>query len=233
MLPESSSFPGITRLNKGEKMLSILFENDDLLVVEKPEGIASIPERQKEQACLLERVSASVGHKLYVVHRLDKEVSGVLLFAKHAAAHKDLNEQFSQRTIQKTYMAVTHGVITGPLTRIDAPIRQFGSGRMGVDFDRGKPCITEFSVTRRFEGHTLVTIHPFTGRRHQIRVHFYSIGHPLVGDRRYGEKMIQKQFPRLLLHAHQLTCRLLSGTEMTFQSPLPASFRQVMQTMIR
>ncbi|MDY0092543.1 MAG: RluA family pseudouridine synthase [Candidatus Vecturithrix sp.] len=214
-------------------MISILFENDDLLVVEKPEGIATIPERQKEKECLLGLVSASVAHKLYIVHRLDKEVSGVLVFAKHAAAHKNLNEQFNQRKIQKTYMAVTHGVIERAIHRIDTPIRQFGSGRMGIDLKQGKPCITEFSVTQRFEAYTLVKIHPLTGRRHQIRVHFYSIGHPLVGDSRYGEKSIQSQFPRLLLHAHQLTCRLLSGEEMTFTSPLPPSFRQVMETMVQ
>lgn len=214
-------------------MISILFENDDLLVVEKPEGIASIPERQKEKECLFDLVSAFIGQKVFVVHRLDKEVSGLLLFAKRAAAHKDLNDQFSQREIHKTYMAVAHGVIKRSFTAIDAPIRQFGSGRMGIDLKQGKPCITEFSVTRRFEKYTLVKIRPLTGRRHQIRVHFYSIGHPLVGDRRYGEKTLQSHFPRLLLHAHQLTCRLLSGEEMTFQSPLPASFRQVMQTMIQ
>ncbi|GAK58699.1 pseudouridine synthase [Candidatus Vecturithrix granuli] len=214
-------------------MISILFENEELLVVDKPEGIATIPERQKEKDCLLGLVSASVNHKLYVVHRLDKEVSGVLVFAKHAAAHKALNEQFNQRTIHKTYMAVAHGVIERSSHKIDVPIRQFGSGRMGIDHKQGKPCITEFSVTRRFEAYTLVKVHPLSGRRHQIRVHFYSIGHPLVGDLRYGEKAIQSQFPRLLLHAHQLTCRLLSGEEMTFTSPLPVSFRQVMETMIQ
>ncbi len=111
------------------------------------------------------------------------------MFAKHAAAHKNLNEQFNQRKIQKTYMAVTHGVIERAIHRIDTPIRQFGSGRMGIDLKQGKPCITEFSVTQRFEAYTLVKIHPLTGRRHQIRVHFYSIGHPLVGDSRYGEKI--------------------------------------------
>ena len=213
-------------------MISILFENEDLLVVDKPEGIATIPERQKEKECLLGLVSAAVAHKLYVVHRIDKEVSGVLLFAKHAEAHKALNNQFNQRTIHKTYMAVTHGVIERSIHKIDAPIRQFGSGRMGIDLKQGKPCITEFSITRRFEAYTLVKVHPLTGRRHQIRVHFYSLGHPLVGDLRYGEKAIQAQFPRLLLHAHQLTCQLLSGEEITFTSPLPASFRQVMETMV-
>lgn len=212
-------------------MISILFENEDLLVVEKPEGIAAIPERQKEKECLLSLASALVEQKLYVVHRIDKEVSGVLVFAKHAAAHKEFNEQFNQRTIHKTYMAVTHGVIERSIHKIDAPIRQFGSGRMGIDLKQGKPCITEFSVTRRFDAYTLVKVHPLTGRRHQIRVHFYSIGHPLVGDLRYGEKAIQSQFPRLLLHAHQLTCRLLSGEEITFTSPLPVSFRQFMETM--
>lgn len=143
-------------------MISILFENEDLLVVEKPEGIATIPERQKEKESVLGLVSAAVNHKLYVVHRLDKEVSGVLAFAKHAEAHKALNQQFNQRTIHKTYMAVTHGVIGRSIHKIDTPIRQFGSGRMGIDLKQGKPCITEFSVTRRFETYTLVKVHPLT-----------------------------------------------------------------------
>ncbi len=167
--------------------------------------------------------------KLYVVHRLDKDVSGVILFAKNAAAHKYLNDQFSHQNIRKTYVALTHGVIKETNGTIDKPLRQFGSGRMGVDLYRGKPCITQFCVADRFEGYTLVRAHPLTGRRHQIRVHFYSIGHPIVGDLRYGDKLVQRTFPRLMLHAQEIAFRLPSGEKVAIEAPISETFESAME----
>lgn len=171
--------------------IPILFENDDLIAVNKPEGLASILERAKEKDCVLSLLSSLSRRKLYIVHRLDKETSGVLIFAKNAAAHKCLNQQFSSREIKKTYVALTHGEIPENSGIIDKPLRQFGSGRVGVDAQKGKSSATEFKVERRFVDYTLVSVHPSTGRRHQIRSHLYSIGHPIVGDLRYGDKVLQ------------------------------------------
>jgi RluA family pseudouridine synthase len=210
-------------------MPSILFEDDDIIAVNKPGGLASIPERRREADNLLAQLSEQFPGKLYVVHRLDKEVSGVILFAKHAAAHKALNTQFSQRQVRKTYLALTHGVFEPDRDIIDAPIRQFGSGRMGVDQQRGKPSQTEFIVQERFYAATLLKMHPVTGRRHQIRVHLYHIGHPIVGDIRYGEKALQRQFPRVMLHATQIRFRVLSKEEKTIEAPLPELFTHVVR----
>lgn len=210
-------------------MIPILFEDQDILAVNKPEGLASIPESAEGKASLLSLLEPAFPGKLYVVHRLDKEVSGVLLFAKNAAVHKHLNDQFSNRNVRKTYAALTHGVIKETDGIIDKPLHQFGSGRMGVDLYRGKPCITEFRVADRFEGYTLVKAHPLTGRRHQIRVHFYSIGHPIVGDLRYGDKLVQRAFPRLMLHAQEIAFRLPSGEEVAIEAPIPETFKLAME----
>jgi tRNA pseudouridine32 synthase/23S rRNA pseudouridine746 synthase len=213
-------------------MIPVLFENDDLLAVNKPEGLASIPEGVKDRDCLLSLLESAGTGRLYIVHRLDKEASGVILFARNAATHKHLNEQFRQRTVSKTYVALVHGVIAENSGIIDQPIREFGSGRMGVDRQRGKPCRTEFQVSERLAAYTLVQAHPLTGRRHQLRVHFYSLGHPIVGDRRYGDKAMQRAFPRLMLHAQEITFPLPTGEKVTVQAPIPESFWAVV-AMVR
>lgn len=134
-------------------MIPILFEDDDILAIEKPEGLASIPEGDPARPSLLSILSARFPHKLYVVHRLDKDVSGAIRFAKHPEAHRHLNEQFSQRRVHKTYLALAHGVVEVDQDVIDGRLRQYGSGRMGVDPVRGKRALTEFQVLERFFGH--------------------------------------------------------------------------------
>jgi tRNA pseudouridine32 synthase/23S rRNA pseudouridine746 synthase len=213
-------------------VFSILFEDDHIIAVNKPEGIASIPERAPGKESLLSLLSPRFPGKLYVVHRLDKEVSGVILFAKNAQAHKYLNDQFSSRNVFKTYLALVHGIIEEDQGLIEKPIRQFGSGRMAVDPIRGKASATSFEVTERFGSHTLVRVHPQTGRRHQIRVHFYSLGHPIAGDPGYGEKAIQRLYPRLMLHAQEIRFRLPGGREIMVEAALPESFQMVVN-MVR
>ena len=205
-------------------LIPVLFEDADVLAVNKPEGLASIPERDATQESTLSLLSAARPTKLYVVHRLDKEVSGVMLFAKTADAHKYVNDQFSHHSVRKSYLALVHGVVARESGTIDAPLRQFGSGRMGVDGKQGKESISTFHVLRRFNSHTLVEVHPVTGRRHQIRVHLYSLGHAIVGDPLYGEKETWRQFTRLMLHAHRIEFRLPSGNEIRVEAPAPASF---------
>lgn len=210
-------------------VIPILFENSDVIAVDKPEGLAAIPERRRQGQSLLDRLSTERGEKLYVVHRLDKETSGVIVFARNAETHRWLNRQFQDRVVAKTYMALTHGVFASDEGVIDEPLRQFGSGRVAVDAERGKASISEFHVVERFESHTLVEIRPRTGRRHQIRVHLYHLGHSVVGDPLYDDKNIQKNFPRLMLHAQGLTIRLSSGQDLSLAAPMPESFQAVLR----
>jgi len=208
-------------------MIPILFENDDLLAVNKPEGLAAIPERLPGNKSLFEMLSAERAEKLYIVHRLDRETSGVIVFAQNAETHRWLNRQFESRSVRKTYLALVHGSVPDDEGIIDAPLRQFGSGRVAVDPERGKASSTEFRVQNRFKSATLVEAYPCTGRRHQIRVHLYHLGHPIVGDPLYGDKIQQTPYPRLMLHAQNLTLHLPSTDDLTLEAPVPESFRAV------
>ncbi len=218
-------------MEHGSSHVVILFEDDDILAVDKPEGLAVVPERDRSRPCLLEVLSRQVSYKPYVVHRLDKEVSGVMLLAKNLEAHKYLNDQFETRQVHKTYLALVHGVMEQDEGTIDRPIREFGSGRMGVDARQGKPSVTKYKVVGRMAGYTLLEVHPITGRRHQIRVHLYSIGHPIVGDVRYGDKALQGLFGRLMLHSLKVSFTLPSGRKQTVEGRVPASFQQVLEAL--
>jgi len=205
-------------------MIPILYDHNDILAIEKPAGISSIPERNLSKETVLSILEKQLGQKLFVVHRLDKEVSGVMLFARTAAAHKHLNKAFFDRTVSKTYRALVLGVIKEETGTIDKPIRQFGSGRMGVDEKKGKPCQTSFEVLERFDDTTLLNAFPVTGRRHQIRVHLYAIGHPVAGDPLYGDKNTQKKYPRLMLHAVKIKFYGVDKIEIVVESNAPEVF---------
>jgi 23S rRNA-/tRNA-specific pseudouridylate synthase len=151
-----------------------------------------------------------------------------MLFAKTAQSHKLLNDQFFNRKVKKTYTLLAHGLFAGDSGVIDKPIRQFGSGRMGVDEKTGKPSVTKYEVIDRKGEYSLVSVFPQTGRRHQIRVHFYSIDHPVAGDLRYGDKSKQQPFPRLMLHASKVEFALSSGERKVVASSLPESFAKVL-----
>jgi RluA family pseudouridine synthase len=206
-------------------MISILFEDADIVAVDKPEALAAIPERRPQGDSLLESLQAQREEKLFIVHRIDKDTSGVIVFARNAQAHRFLNQQFEARQVEKTYLALVHGVVGEDAGTIDQPLRQYGSGRVAVDAERGKPSVTHFRIIERFGSHTLIEAHPGTGRRHQIRVHLYHLGHAIVGDPLYGEPALQRDFPRLMLHAQRLTLQLPSGADLTVEAPIPESFR--------
>jgi tRNA pseudouridine32 synthase / 23S rRNA pseudouridine746 synthase len=198
--------------------IPVLHETAELLVVAKPEGIATIPERDPAVPSVRRELEAQRGETLWVVHRLDKEVSGVLLFARSAEAHRELCQKFEQRLVQKTYLALVGGEVRKETDVIDMPLRQFGSGRMGVDA-RGKASQTAYRVRARGTGCTLLEVEPHTGRRHQIRVHLYAIEHPLFGETRYGDTTRPVETPRLMLHAWKLA---VSG--LSVEAPPPPSF---------
>ncbi len=209
----------------------VLFETDDYIAVDKTEGVVSLAEGGR--GGLPELIKPHYPGKLFPVHRLDRGASGVIVFAKNAAAHRHLNGEFDRREVRKTYLAVVDGVPSSNRGQINAPIREFGSGRMGVDPKRGKPSSTEWKLAERLDGATLLRVSPATGRRHQIRVHLYHIGHPILGDRRYGDRARQERFPRLMLHALSLEFALPSGERVAVEAPPPPSFENVVAGLRR
>jgi len=204
--------------------LQVVYEDGCLLAVDKPAGQLVIPGRGAEAGpVLVDAVSRHLGVKAFVVHRIDRETSGLVLFAKDAATHAALSKLFEKRRVRKSYLAVVSGTVPSA-GRITAPIREFGSGRMGVD-PRGKDAETKYRPLRTWGDPpaTLLEVEPRTGRRHQIRVHLYSIGHPVLGDSQYGrERPVggghgaavlgalpfssrgEGGRPRLMLHAYSL-----------------------------
>ena len=143
---------------------SILRRTDAWIAVAKPAGIAAIPEAAGDTDCLQARIAVELGTRVWVVHRLDKEVSGVILFALNAEEHRRLNLAFEHRLVTKTYLAGAHGVVSGDAGEIDLPLREFGSGRIGVDHEKGRPCLTRWRVRERRDDQTLLEMEPHTER---------------------------------------------------------------------
>lgn len=214
-------------------MVAVLQEEKDFIAVVKPEGISAIPERNPEAVSLVRQLEARMGEKLFVVHRLDKEVSGLIVFARNAAMHRCLSLQFERRQVEKTYLALVHGKVAGKSGVVDAPIRQFGSGRMGVDGARGKQSETRWEILEEGEDCSLLRVHPVTGRRHQIRVHLYHMGHPIIGDLRYGEKTLQARWPRVMLHSNSICFHLPDKSPVKIICPPTESFSVIQKDCLR
>jgi 23S rRNA pseudouridine1911/1915/1917 synthase len=214
--------------------LHVLYEDADLVAIDKPAGMvvhagAGVHSGTLVNALLhhFEALSG-VGGALRpgIVHRLDRYTSGVLLVAKNDAAHRTLAEQFSGRQVEKTYIALVHGVVKAETGRIDRPIARdpVHRTRMTARLGEGRAAWSEYRVTKRFERFTLLQVRIGTGRTHQIRVHLSGLGHPVVGDALYGAPAKVEGMPELgryFLHAHRIRFRLPStGDEMTVVSPL-------------
>jgi RluA family pseudouridine synthase len=211
--------------------IEILYEDKDIVAVNKPEGLASISESDINNETLHSFLEKKYLQKMFIVHRIDKEASGIILFAKNPETHKYLNDQFAKRRVKKTYLALVHSKVNDEKGRVDKPIREFGSGRMGVDEKNGKRSITDYKLNKEYKDFSLLHVSIITGRRHQIRVHLYSIGNPIVGDLRYGDRKIQEKFPRLMLHAHEIEIKLPSGKSEYIKAVPPSSFTDFLETI--
>jgi 23S rRNA pseudouridine1911/1915/1917 synthase len=204
------------------KPLSILFEDNEFIIVCKPAGIPTHPDNVHKEDTLVQRVLAycslsdiGLPHRPGVIHRLDKDTSGIILFAKTNAAHQYFSRVFSDRLVKKQYLALVHGVHIPDSGTIDSPIVRDGINRKKMCVSSGKNskyAVTHFDVLERFSTTTFVKVLIETGRTHQIRVHFSSIGHPIVGDVIYGNILLDKKVYkkcgeefRLFLHAESLT----------------------------
>ena len=223
--------------------LDIIFENDDLIVVDKPAGMVVHPAAGHASGTL---VNAVLGYdpdiegiggeeRPGVVHRLDKETSGLILLAKNEHAHRWLQDQFRLRKVQKTYLALVDGKPPTPSGRVEAPIGRDPSHRKRmaiVPESRGRAAISEYKTLESFKEHTLLEFHPLTGRTHQIRLHCAFLGCPIVGDEVYGRRKPSVEIKRHFLHAYRLNIILPREQEPSvFKSPLPEELEQVLNTL--
>jgi 23S rRNA pseudouridine1911/1915/1917 synthase len=230
-------------------VLNVQYEDDDLLVINKPAGLLVHEALKDEHRAtvvdgLLERHPevANVGDdptRPGIVHRLDKDVSGLMVIAKTQKSFDTLKRQFQQRTVNKEYLALVYGSLPKETDTIDLKIaRSKNKGRMvaRTGLQEGKEAITQYDVLKRFATATYVSVKILTGRTHQIRVHFQALGYPIVGDKLYkvrGMKFREIPLPRLFLHSHKLTIRLMDGKEKSFMAPLPDELENVLEKMKR
>jgi 23S rRNA pseudouridine1911/1915/1917 synthase len=223
--------------------LNILFENDDLLVIDKPAGMVVHPAAGHSSGTL---VNAVLGYdpeiegiggeeRPGVVHRLDKETSGLILLAKNERAHRWLQDQFRLRKVEKTYLALVDGKPPTPSGRVEAYIGRDPSHRKKmaiVSESRGREAISEYKTVESFEKHTLLEFHPLTGRTHQIRLHCAFLGCPIVGDEIYGKKKPSIEIGRHFLHAYRLKI-ILPGEKQQkfFEARLPMELEHVLSSL--
>ena len=171
------------------KNVEIVFEDEHLLVLNKPANLLVLPDRYNEKLPNLSSILNGELGKVYVVHRIDRETSGVIVFAKTPTAHAKLSSQFEGRDVEKVYQAIVVGTAINDEGCIDAPLAESARqpGVMRVVQKGGKESITDYIVLERFRGYAFVGIRPRTGRTHQIRVHLQSIGVPILADKLYGD----------------------------------------------
>jgi 23S rRNA pseudouridine1911/1915/1917 synthase len=220
-------------------LIHILYKDDHLVVVNKPPGMVVYPSAGHTHGTIMNAIAhhceklATVGGPLRpgVVHRLDKDTSGVMVVALNDEAYHNLFEQFSQKTINRRYIALVYRNLTDEKGEIALKIGRSPSDRkrMSTRVKRGKEAVTGWKVLERFGIATLIEVRPKTGRTHQIRVHFASAGHPLLGDKTYGKKIEIEvkgkkkiSFPRQMLHAELLgLIHPITGTYLEFSAPVP------------
>lgn len=192
--------------------LVILHDDHEVLLVDKPSGLLSVPGKGPDLAdCLLARVQVAFPTAL-LVHRLDRDTSGVMVFALTPHAQRHLGLQFEKRQTKKTYVARVWGEMTERTGTVDLPliVDWPNRPRQMVDHDTGKPAVTDWRVVRARNGETRVRLMPRTGRSHQLRVHMQAIGHPILGDPFYASGAARNH-PRLMLHSETLQFRHPDG----------------------
>ncbi|MFM2389589.1 MAG: hypothetical protein RLZZ437_1144 [Pseudomonadota bacterium] len=202
--------------------LRIIFEDAAIIVLDKPAGLLSVPGKlEGRQDCLISRLQAERWNAL-VVHRLDCDTSGVIIFARTKAAQGFLGQEFEQRRAQKTYLARVQGQVPGENGHIDLPLASDWAYRPRQKVDpAGKPAQTDWQVIGRDADETRVRLTPHTGRSHQLRVHMLALGHPILGDQIYAPETLAAH-RRLMLHAETLSLHHpATGERVTFTAPVP------------
>ena len=232
-----------SRLEPEAIPLDIVFENTDLLVVNKPAGMVVHPAAGHTSGTLVHAALAYAPElegingeaRPGIVHRLDRGTSGLILLAKNDSAQRWLQEQFSTRKVDKVYLALVDGSPPTPTGRIEAPIGRDANQRKRmavVPAHKGREAVSEYRTLETFRSHTLLEMHPITGRTHQIRLHLSFIGCPVAGDTVYGRRKSTIDIQRHFLHAARLTIRLPGESQpRTFQAPLPPELERVLNQL--
>ncbi len=235
--------PQLGKLQPEDIPLDVIFENEDVLVVNKPAGMVVHPAAGHASGTL---VHAALAHapemegvggekRPGLVHRLDKNTSGLIILAKNDRAHRMLQEQFRLRKAHKIYLALTDGHPPTPQGRIEAPIGRDPAHRKRmavVPAHKGRPALSEYRTLQRFDHHSLLEVRILTGRTHQIRVHLAFLGCPVVGDTVYGRRKPTLPLSRHFLHAFRLTLTLPGEeTSRTFEAPLPPDLQFVLERL--
>lgn len=232
----------------------ILYEDAALVLVNKPSGLLTIPDRHNPEKANLQDLLARKYERIFTVHRLDRETSGIICFARTAEAHAVLSKSFQERTVEKKYLAFVSGNVADDTGVIETGLAPdpMNPGKMKVT-KGGKKSVTAYKVLERFKTCSFVEASIMTGRMHQIRVHFKSIGHPCYVDKLYGKNEAiyirdikqrnlktskyadETELPlvsRTTLHASQLKLRHpVTGMNMTFEAPLPKDLRALLNQL--
>ncbi len=224
--------------------LDIIFEDENVLVINKPAGMVVHPSAGHSSGTIVHAVLAHLGRfegydgnqRAGIVHRLDKDTSGIIMIAKNEESLKWLQHQFKIRETEKIYIALVDGKPATSRGRIIAPLYRHPRNRKRMAIapeGKGKNAETEYEVLHTFQRHTLLRVHPLTGRTHQIRVHLSSIDNPVVGDRVYGLRNPSLPMNRFFLHAAEIEIRLPGKKNKTkFEAQLPADLSQILEKLI-
>ncbi|NLA86219.1 MAG: RluA family pseudouridine synthase [Clostridiales bacterium] len=237
------TLPEPVRLEAQEIPLDIAYEDDDLIVVNKHRGMVVHPSPGHPDGTLVNALLAHCGDSLSgiggelrpgIVHRIDKDTSGLIIAAKNDAAHRSLSAQLKSRTLSRIYEAVVIGSIKADTGTVDAPVGRHPTDRkrQTVTDKNSRNAVTHYEVLGRYNGYTHVRCCLETGRTHQIRVHMANIGHPVLGDLTYGRKKPEKGIAGQCLHAREL--RFIhpgTGEQIELKTELPAYFSQVLQRL--
>jgi len=230
--------------------LEIIEETEDWIALNKPAGLLSIPDREGKEVSLKAILQDKFG-EIFTVHRLDRDTTGVIIFAKTAEAHRFLSQQFEERTVEKRYLGLVNGIPTDKEGRMESPIGEHPSKRgMMAVLKKGKPSMTDYEVKEEFGKYALVEFIIHTGRTHQIRVHAQELGHPIVCDELYGDgkpifisslkknfKLSKSEFEerpilsRLGLHAALLSFTDEDGRKYSLEAELPKDMRALIQQL--
>lgn len=229
--------------------LDIIFENEQFIAINKPSGLLSIPDRLGQEISVKDLLKQKLG-SIYTVHRLDRDTSGVIVFAKTEEAHKELSQLFEGREMEKYYVGLVYGQMMNSSGSIDAPIMEHpGKTTKMMTHAKGKLSLTDYEVLESFRLYSWVQFRIHTGRTHQIRVHMQHIGHSIVCDEIYGDakpvllsslkknfklaKIAEEEKPilsRLALHSSRLRFTL-GGETFELEAPLPKDLRAVLQQL--